>query len=220
MNATSIILMVIYKVRQLYLANLINNNSFTGCHQTAQLFGINFRYTAHFRKDTIVKWTKAPQGFYKLNVDESFKTIKAGCAGLIQDHNGHVIVAFAGPSVANNAIMTELDALNYGVHLCLSLGIINLWIEVDAMLVIHYIFSKVNDNPKYFYTMREIKQCLSTINFSITHIYREANYAAYFLANFGCNLLEFREFMGPALPTSIDGITRLDCLGLPYVRSS
>ncbi|KAH0450750.1 hypothetical protein IEQ34_021442 [Dendrobium chrysotoxum] len=68
-----------------------------------------------------------------------FKSDKAGYGRLIHDHIRQVLIAFAGPLIASNAILAELHPLSYGVQLCSSLGIVNLWIEVDDMPIKTYL---------------------------------------------------------------------------------
>lgn len=105
---------------------MINSSSFNFCPKILENFSINFTYNAHLCKDIIVKWTNPLQGCYKLINDGSFKFTKAGCGGLIRDHNGQVIMAFAGPSVVSNDIMDELVAFKFVVQFCISLRIANL----------------------------------------------------------------------------------------------
>ncbi|KAI0497353.1 hypothetical protein KFK09_020576 [Dendrobium nobile] len=72
-------------------------------------------------------------------MDGAKNTTKAGCHGTIRDYKGVVIKAFASPFNATTTIQAELESLLFVIRLCNSIGITNLWVEVDAMLIIHYI---------------------------------------------------------------------------------
>ncbi|KAI0488626.1 hypothetical protein KFK09_028465 [Dendrobium nobile] len=123
---------------------------------------------ASYRNDTIVKWVKDLVGFHKLITDGSFKSLTAGCGGLIRDHKGDIMVAFASPSPVKNAIMAEL----------------------------------------------EIKQYLALITYNISHIHKEGNSAADWLANMGCNLLDFVDFGGNSINGKLAGIVDFLCFGI------
>ncbi|XP_020679767.1 probable LRR receptor-like serine/threonine-protein kinase At3g47570 [Dendrobium catenatum] len=103
------------------------------------------------------------EGCFKLNTDGSMNNLNAGCGGVIRDFNGFVIMAFAGPSNATSAIQAEIEALLFGIQSCISLGIINIWIEVYALLLIHYLERISSSNPAYFYMLRDIKIFVSAL---------------------------------------------------------
>jgi len=162
---------------------------------------------------------KPPVGVHKHNTDGSFKTLNADCGGLIREFNGDIIASFEGTSLVKNTIMAEIQTLKYGVQLSIYLGITNVWIEVDAKLMIHYINGIFNGNPSYFNIIREIHQCLSLITYSISHIYKEGNLVADFFANEGCNVLDFVNYVGTSIPRKLVGLVRLDRICHPYVRN-
>ena len=67
--------------------------------------------------------------------------------------------------------------------------------------------------------MREIGHLLTQIDVHIAHVYREANQAADFLANWSCRLQ--REFLFrhvKDIPVGLKGILRVECMGLPNLR--
>ncbi|XP_028551570.1 uncharacterized protein LOC114579866 [Dendrobium catenatum] len=151
-------------------------------------------------------------------MDGAKNTTKAGCGGTIRDYKGVVIKVFVGPSNATTVIQAELESLLFGIHLCNSLGITNLWVEVDVMLIIHYINGQSSANLVKFYRLRDIKHCLSLISFKILHILREGNAVADFLAKWDCNLDNFVEYDKHNIPKEAKGLARLDRMGLPYIR--
>ncbi|PKU70821.1 hypothetical protein MA16_Dca010801 [Dendrobium catenatum] len=54
----------------------------------------------------------------------------------------------------------------------------------------------------------------------MTHIFREGNACADWLAKKGCQISVVEEFGEPELPLVLHGLVRLDKLGLPYIRSA
>ncbi|PKU70188.1 Putative ribonuclease H protein [Dendrobium catenatum] len=168
--------------------------------------------------DKIVTWIKPNVPFIKLNSDGSVKNHCAGLGGIIRDHNGNVLAAYAGPLNKCTVITVELNALSYDIDICSNMGCNNIWLEVDAQLVIQIINNVVLGNPQNFYLIRKIKQSLSTFNFYISHIYREANCCADWLANLGCTLDYFQELNINSLDPMLKGMITLDKAALPYIR--
>ncbi|PKU70971.1 Putative ribonuclease H protein [Dendrobium catenatum] len=219
MDAMNIISKVKNKVSQLFNANLIKPNSFKSHYNAASVFGLDLSNRKIQSREKLIYWKRPVIGCFKLNTDGSFNSDTAGCGGIIRDYNGKIVVAFAGPSSGSNAITAEIDSLKFGVDLCLSLGYMNIWVEVDALLLLHYISGNSNFNPTNFYKIREIKLALSGMNFSISHIMREGNAVADALAKMGCNLDCFYHFNEVSIPRNIRGLINLDRMGLPYMRN-
>ncbi|PKU72361.1 Putative ribonuclease H protein [Dendrobium catenatum] len=165
--------------------------------------------------DKVVTWIKPKLPFVKLNSDGSVKNHCAGMGGLIRYHNGNVLADFAGPLDKCSVITTELNALWYGIDICSKMGCNNIWIEVDAQLVLQIINNVVLGNPQNFYLIRKIKKSLSTINYSISHIYREANSCADWLANLGCILDNYQDLNINFLHPVLKGMITLDKAALP-----
>ncbi|KAI0502223.1 hypothetical protein KFK09_017170 [Dendrobium nobile] len=139
MDAMNIISKVKNKVIQLYNANLIKPISFKNHYNAATALGLVFSNRTIQSREKLIYWKRPVIGYFKLNTDSSYNSDTAGCGGIIRDHNGKIVVAFAGPSSGTNVITAEIDSLNFGVKLCLSLGYINIWVEVDALLLFQYI---------------------------------------------------------------------------------
>ncbi|XP_020696742.1 uncharacterized protein LOC110109872 [Dendrobium catenatum] len=125
----------------------------------------------------IVYMIKPPNNSYKLNVDGEVKVSSSGCGGLIRDGYGNNIMAFVGLVHYCSVNFAELSAILHGIKLCVSLGISNISIEVDSTFNIHCL-SNVDDimcNQDLFYLVRDIKQLLIFVNYSLSHVYREGN---------------------------------------------
>ncbi|KAI0493672.1 hypothetical protein KFK09_023793 [Dendrobium nobile] len=76
-----------------------------GCSHVAHCLGIQVDHS-YSKKDKIVIWRKPIQGWFKIG--RSFIGPVVGCGGLIRNHNGKVVYAFAGPLSALSAIMVHL----------------------------------------------------------------------------------------------------------------
>lgn len=66
--------------------------------------------------------------------------------------------------------------------------------------------------------IRSIVYMLGFMNFTISHMYREGNMAADWLANLGLKAGKRLRFDGPRLPRHLRGIVRMDKWGLPCIR--
>ncbi|XP_020680467.2 uncharacterized protein LOC110098095 [Dendrobium catenatum] len=217
MNAYDIISKVRFKILQLKAVNLISIKSFTKSCSLADHFGI-YKEDIHSNRESIVKWSKPNDPYVKLNTDGSVHANKAGIGGIIRDSQGNPLAIFLGPMSTCSVLTSELNALYHGLQICLRLGLQNVNIEVDCTLVVH-IFSK-NDLcfPQDFYTIRKIRMALSLLNFTISHIYREGNACADWLANFGAESENFLEYSVYDIPVPLKGMIILDKTGLPYIR--
>ncbi|PKU76878.1 hypothetical protein MA16_Dca001484 [Dendrobium catenatum] len=220
MNAMNIISKVKNKITQLYNVNLIKAVSFKNHTNVASAFDLIFINQSINITEKLIYWRCPTNDGLKLNTDGSYNNENAGCGGIIRDQNGKMVVAYAGPSSGTNYFIAEIDSLLYGVKLCLSLGVNNIWVEVDAFLLIQYINDISKNNPDNFYKIREIKLCLSRMNYSISHILREGNAVVDGLAKLGCNLDCFLHFNENSIPRNIKCLINLDHMGLPYMRSS
>ncbi|PKU60176.1 uncharacterized protein LOC110095807 [Dendrobium catenatum] len=218
MNALNVIAKVKNKVLQLFVAKLITVDSFKNCIPAANDLGLKFIVQLIIKTEKLVYWKRPVYGCFKLNMDGSYNNSTAGCGCIIRDYNGMVVAAYAGPSSGTNAVQAETDSLLYGIQLRSSLGITNIWVEVDALLLLHYINGNSISNPTIFYKVRDIKHCFSPINYSLSHILREGNAVADGLAKMECSMTDFLHFNDNSLPRDIKGLIKLDQMGFPYIR--
>ncbi|KAL0910126.1 hypothetical protein M5K25_021068 [Dendrobium thyrsiflorum] len=113
MIASSIVIKIKDKVRSLFMAKLITFDFFKNSIQLAEHFGIfDEGSSRQSSKNILVRWIKPHMGCYKHNTDGAFNRSKAGCGGIIWDFTRNIVVAFAGPSKVNTAIMAEILSLN------------------------------------------------------------------------------------------------------------
>ncbi|KAH9322708.1 hypothetical protein KI387_017347 [Taxus chinensis] len=93
----------------------------------------------------IIKWSKPERGRVKLNFDGASKG-NPGLArggGIIRDHDGDWILAYAGPLGIQSNNVAEARALLWGVNLAREKGIKNILIEGGSLLITNAI-SKAN----------------------------------------------------------------------------
>ncbi|XP_042964656.1 uncharacterized protein LOC122298876 [Carya illinoinensis] len=137
----------------------------------------------------LVKWMKPSPGWFKLNVDGSSlgNPGHMGAGGVIRDAKGNLIWAFAkelGYGLNNEA---ELSALYYGLLFCKDLDIGRVEIELDSLLVVHWL-QKGRCGIWYLEDYWEkIQVMVETLEVKIQHVYREGNAGADFLARLASN---------------------------------
>ena len=98
-----------------------------------------------------VKWSKPPEGWYKLNSDGASceNPGKAGGGGLIRDCSGNWFKGFARSICFATSVTAEFWALRDGLKLALSQGIQNLIVELAARVVVDLVNSNVDTNKPY-----------------------------------------------------------------------
>ncbi|KAL9443990.1 hypothetical protein AB3S75_017211 [Citrus x aurantiifolia] len=137
------------------------------------------------RKEIFIHWMPPPWPWCKLNTYGSCKNDgEAGAGGVIRDSVGHWISGFCMRIGESSTLMAELWGLYQGLILAWDTGIKRLLVEVDSLCVTQMI-SKQVVVPNVFHTLIVAVQELLRRNWqiAITHIYREANSAADFMAN-------------------------------------
>ncbi|XP_042023121.1 uncharacterized protein LOC121770456 [Salvia splendens] len=95
-----------------------------------------------------IKWHPPDDPWIKLNTDGAFleASDKAAGSGIIRDHTGKVLSAFASPLEAHSALEAELLAIQLGLELALEFNR-PIWIESDAQQVVQLL--KVHDGDRH-----------------------------------------------------------------------
>lgn len=86
-----------------------------------------------------VSWKPPPPGFSKFNFDGSAKGLSAAAGIIIRDSKGDVIKAISYNLGIAQSFITEATTLHMGILSAISLGIQNLIIEGDNLLVINVV---------------------------------------------------------------------------------
>ncbi|XP_042944784.1 uncharacterized protein LOC122278665 [Carya illinoinensis] len=138
------------------------------------------------------KWQPPPVGSLKLNVDGATFSdqCRSGIGVVLRDDKGKVTFAASKPEDAiADPMEIELIAILRGIQLCIPLGIVELQIESDALLVIEELKKDGKSSTLWSSLIHEIKTLLSSFPaWSIQYRGRESNGVAHNLAKFAWHL--------------------------------
>ena len=140
-----------------------------------------------------VKWSKPPEGWFKLNLDGAScgNPGKAGGGGLIRDCSGKWLKGFARSIGFATSMSAEFWALRDGLKLALSEGIENLIVELDVRVVVDLVNFNVDTNKPYFPLLCDCRCLLRRIPWvQVVHVYREGNRCTDALARWGSTMEE------------------------------
>ncbi|KAG6467116.1 hypothetical protein ZIOFF_075057 [Zingiber officinale] len=168
-----------------------------------------------------VHWRRPDDGWFKLNTDGSSRGNpgESSYGAIVRDHSGQVVVARQGVLGEGSNIRAELMAILRGLELCVDRQLFPIWLESDSLVALHIIGSSGISwelREEILRTRRLVRQ----YGVRCTHIYREGNAAADFLANQAYQVEGERVMEGQEIGGLLLGICRMDRLGLPYIRSS
>ncbi|XP_077228474.1 uncharacterized protein LOC143861432 [Tasmannia lanceolata] len=170
------------------------------------------------RSPQVCCWSKPNQGSFKINSDASLSTDGGGMGGAIRNHNGFLVSMFSVNVESEEILVLEIKAVLVGLRLAASLGLTNIWIEVDSKIAADVINGTSKTPWKCFACTQEIRQLLSSfLQWKISHIWREGNSVADFLSkrNCPCKGTALPPFLAdPALLLLMDS----DRIGSEYYR--
>ncbi|KAL9460437.1 hypothetical protein AB3S75_003611 [Citrus x aurantiifolia] len=131
-------------------------------------------------------WKPPPENAFKLNTDGACKKMNmAAVGGLIRNANGNWAAGFCANIGISSVTNAKLWGLFYGIDLAWKLGVRNLLVEVDSKCIIDLLANTSNSPNSSLAVIQSIRRLLNRDrHVCINHIYREANFAADFLANF------------------------------------
>ncbi|XP_019442368.1 PREDICTED: uncharacterized protein LOC109347095 [Lupinus angustifolius] len=134
-----------------------------------------------------VTWLPPKVGWIKVNTDGAAHGSPghSGGGGIFRDHNGIYITAFANYLSIQNAIFAEFHVVMHAVNIASNRGWQNLWIEVDSMMLLDIFSGKSNPPQNLLNDWIRCKDKLQTMNYTITHIFREGNTCADKLTSYG-----------------------------------
>ncbi|KAH6788014.1 hypothetical protein C2S52_007566 [Perilla frutescens var. hirtella] len=131
------------------------------------------------------KWKPPPAGVFKLNTDASI----TGIGGLIRNHMGNVLEAFALKShKCTDVITTEALACLRGIQMAKDLGVQNLIVEVDNLELANALINRLVPRSCVGNIIHDIfafTSSFSTITFCWTK--RDHNKPAHELARLACS---------------------------------
>ncbi|CAI9775522.1 unnamed protein product [Fraxinus pennsylvanica] len=168
----------------------------------------------------LVTWKKPMVGRAKLNVDGSSlgNSGQAGGGGVIRNDKGMVLAAFAtnfGIASNNEA---ELRALLEGLKLCQHIGVFHVDVECDSKIVVEWMLKRKCTVWYLWDFWEELLNLMNLFEIQVSHQFREENQVANLLAKMDAHGVTQRSTPGTELPMYARGLTRLDRIGVPYIR--
>ena len=140
-----------------------------------------------------VKWTKPPTGWVKLNTDETMydNPVKVGGGGgVLRSSSGDWIGGFVRRMGSTSSTVAELWALKDGLTMAKRMGIENIYIEMDAELIVQLVSRPAMVNLMLEPLLSNCRNLIQTFpSSSVTHVFREANGCADRLARMGADLV-------------------------------
>ncbi|KAL6578151.1 hypothetical protein OROMI_010479 [Orobanche minor] len=164
------------------------------------------------RKVSMVHWLKPPIGWMKLNTDGAARGNPglAAAGGIIRDSCGKPLLCFWEFIGAQSNTFADLHGIWRGLQLCCEKGIDNIWVEVDSAIALRMIHNNSTSQWQSQAIISKIHILLDKLNTRFSHIFREGNSVADFLANQGCDHRNFFCSEGRDLRGRILGLIRLD----------
>ncbi|CAN1841739.1 Putative ribonuclease H protein At1g65750 [Linum perenne] len=140
------------------------------------------------RQTQLIAWRPGDEGWATLNTDGS-RISNSGATsigGLIRDERGQLVRAFCA-NIGNCSITrVELKAIVEGLKIAWSLGIRKVAIQTDSRAAVSILQKGVGERHQHAALVAEFHELsLREWELSLSHVYREANCAADYLANFG-----------------------------------
>ncbi|XP_024628661.1 uncharacterized protein [Medicago truncatula] len=168
-----------------------------------------------------VCWNSNNYNCLVLNVDGSClgSPTRAGYGGIIWNSAGFFITGFAGYlSTTSDILFAKLFAMHRGLLLAVEIGIEELVCYSDSMLTVKLVTKQVSEYHTYAVLIQDIKDIISTRNFTIHHCLREGNQCADFFAKTGASSNEeFISYASP--PEDLIPLIRNDAMGTYFPRA-
>ncbi|BFG24885.1 hypothetical protein CerSpe_111590 [Prunus speciosa] len=137
----------------------------------------------------LLAWEPPRDGYFKLNVDGCHRRGLIGAGGVIRDSEGKWIAGFAVNLGKGGVLEAELQGLYHGLKLVVQKGISHVLVESDSEIAIKFL-----QNPHrlascpYRDLMSDCLELMQDIGCVPTHVYREKNSVADYLANLSYDL--------------------------------
>ncbi|XP_042051648.1 uncharacterized protein LOC121796961 [Salvia splendens] len=134
----------------------------------------------------MVLWHPPDAPWVKLNTDGAFSasTLEAGEGGLVRGPDGGLLRAFYSPITASSSFEAELLALIRGLGMAMELST-HIWIELDLAALVTLLSSGRLGSADIRHHTALIRSMTAQRHVRFSHIYREGNQAADFLAGRG-----------------------------------
>ncbi|XP_058756625.1 uncharacterized protein LOC131629842 [Vicia villosa] len=180
------------------MAKMVGNNTKKSSNSSMINFSLLKRFDIRINPTRSIRhidvlWSPPPVGWIKGNIDgvASGSPSISSCGGIFRDHMGDHIGSFCNFLGEGIAELAEYSAVMVAIEKAQDCGWQKLWLESDCIIVVNA-FSNSNLVP-WIIKSRWLKRRSYTlsIDFMITHIYREANFCVDILASLGLKLRNF-----------------------------
>ncbi|CAN1137711.1 Putative ribonuclease H protein At1g65750 [Linum perenne] len=141
----------------------------------------------HRRRDTLISWFPPPDDWVSINTDGSViqPNSRAAAGGLIRNDQGSFVHAFTANLGNCSITRAEICAIVQGMKLAWELGIRKLLIQSDSKAAIAILLREDTDHQHAILALEFQELKSRSWDISITHVFREANCGADYLANLG-----------------------------------
>jgi len=133
----------------------------------------------------------------KCNTDGCSTESAASSRGIFRNANFEMLLCFAEKLDSENAFQAEIMGTMRAIEVAFLNNWRHLWLEMDYAMVVHALKSNTSIPCKLRNRWFNCKQLLGTMNFIVSHIYREGNQCADDLANIGLNFDQFTMWDSP-----------------------
>lgn len=127
-------------------------------------------------------------GFMKINTDGSRKMVTgmASAGGLIRDHTGRWLTGFTSKIGKTNNFNAELWGIRDGLCLAIRMGFSSIMLESDSEAAVYVLTKEIDSMSVESTLIADCKLLMRRFqNIRLTHVLREGNQYADFLANLG-----------------------------------
>jgi ribonuclease HI len=167
------------------------------------------------------KWKKPDFGWTKLNTDGSITPKRFGFGGLLRDHMGDPICAFASNAHGDDIFLVELWAIESGLRLALDMGIKVIWVESDSLSAVKTINNSQPYSQKAASCLKAIGELLRKFEkYKVSHAWCETNRAADYLAKMVLFKGDYKVLFPCDFPRGLCKIIKDNTEGKIYCRGS
>ncbi|KAL6570158.1 hypothetical protein OROMI_014672 [Orobanche minor] len=182
--------------------NFKNKKFWIGAALIADRVGVTAAPKTFF-KCCSVRWSKPQPGWWNLNTD-----------GAARGNPGD---AAAGVSLGTTWV--NLWLCFRGLEFCIDNRFNKVWVEVDSKIALSLIEHSTTSHWQLQSIISKIRDFRGSIEIRFSHIFREGNAVADWLANHGCDRKDFFLHYVFSISGKLLGIIKLDKMSYPYIRS-
>ncbi|XP_042005793.1 uncharacterized protein LOC121754515 [Salvia splendens] len=159
----------------------------------------------------MVLWHPPNAPWVKLKTNGAFSTSTLAVeeGGLVRGSDGGLLRAFYAPVAASSSFEEELLALIRGLEMAMELSI-HIWIELDSVGLVSLLSSGHLSSADFRHHMALIRSMTAQRQVRFSHIYREGNRDANFLAGRGVQTLALTYFDPISAPRYLKVLVRMD----------